>query len=138
MNFFDATVRQADGGLVIDTSSFQLHIPKNKAEPYREYVGQNVIFGIRPEAMHDKQYQPPDITPAEIQAQVDVVEQMGNEMIVHLQTENHNFIARTDPRTAAHVGGTLNLALNLDNMHIFDAQNELSLAYEHKLKGNNK
>ena len=138
MNFFDATVLQGNGGLVIDTASFQLHIPENKAEPFRGHVGQNVIFGIRPEDMHDKQYQPADITPSEFQAQVDVVEQMGNEMIVHLTTPDHSFIARTDPRTAAHVGGTLNLALNLDNMHVFDAQTELSLAYEHKLNNNEK
>lgn len=133
MNFFDARLQAGEGGeLVVDTGVFELHVPPAKAEPFRTHVGKEVILGVRPEDIHDQQFLPPGITPAGVEANVEVVEQMGNEMIIYLEEGGKNFIARTDPRTQAHVGGRLGIVINLDNMHIFDRDTELSLAYDHK------
>lgn len=135
MNFFDARVLAGEGdALDIDTGVFKIKIPPAKAEPFRSHVGKEVIFGVRPEDIHDMHFLPPGITPAQIEASVEVVEQMGHEMILYLEEGGKNFIARTDPRTQAAVGHRLAITMNLDNMHIFDRQTEQSLAYEHKLK----
>lgn len=135
MNFFDARVLAGEGdALDIDTGVFKIKIPPTKAEPFRSHVGKEVIFGVRPEDIHDMHFLPPGITPAQIEASVEVVEQMGHEMILYLEEGGKNFIARTDPRTQAAVGHRLAITMNLDNMHIFDRQTEQSLAYEHKLK----
>lgn len=138
MNFFDATLKQEDNGLVVDLDIFQLHIPAERAEPYRSHIGSRVVLGIRPEDIHDFDYQPPNITPARIEANVDVIEQMGHEMILYLEEGNKNFIARVDPRTNARVGGRMGFVVNMDNMHLFDADTELSLAYEWKNQANLK
>jgi multiple sugar transport system ATP-binding protein len=132
MNFFDATLTQNESGIAIDTGVFQIAIPAARAEPYRSYVGKKVIFGIRPEDIHDIEYQPPGITPSQTEANVEVIEQMGNEMILYLEEGGKSFIARTDPRTSARIGSRMGLVFNMDNMHVFDADTELSLAYEHK------
>jgi multiple sugar transport system ATP-binding protein len=135
MNFFDARLVSGAGGeLVVDTGVFQLHVPPAKAEPFRSHAGKEIIFGIRPEDIHDVKFMPPGITPAQVEANVEVVEQMGNEMIIYLEEGAKNFIARTDPRTQAHVGNRMGIVMNLDNMHIFDRDTELSLSYEHKTK----
>jgi multiple sugar transport system ATP-binding protein len=138
MNFFDATLKQEDNGLVVDLDIFQLHIPADRAEPYRSHIGSRVVLGIRPEDIHDFDYQPPNITPARIEANVDVIEQMGHEMILYLEEKNKNFIARVDPRTNARIGGRMGFVVNMDNMHLFDADTELSLAYEWKNQANLK
>jgi multiple sugar transport system ATP-binding protein len=138
MNFFDATLKQEDNGLVVDLDIFQLHIPAERAEPYRSHIGNRVVLGIRPEDIHDFEYQPPNISPARIEANVDVIEQMGHEMILYLEEGNKNFIARVDPRTNARVGGRMGFVVNMDNMHLFDADTELSLAYEWKNQANLK
>lgn len=132
MNFFDATLKPDGDNLTVDTGVFELKVPASKAVPFKSHVGKEVILGVRPEDIHDINYQPPGITPAEVTANVEVIEQMGNEMIIYLETGGKNFIARTDPRTSAQVGGGLSVTLNLDNMHIFDKDTELSLAFEHK------
>jgi multiple sugar transport system ATP-binding protein len=132
MNFFDAQLKQENGGLVADTGVFQVAVPAAKAAPFKTHVGKRVIFGIRPEDIHDVEFAPPGITPGTIEANVDVVEQMGNEMIIYLEDGGKTFIARTDPRTKARVGGRMGAVLNLDNVHIFDADTELSLSYEFK------
>jgi multiple sugar transport system ATP-binding protein len=133
MNFFDGKLVQAENGQVaIEFLRHRLTLPSAVSDAYKSHVGTRVVFGIRPEDIHDNQYRPSGITPALIEADVDVVEQMGNEMILYLQDEGKTFIARTDPRTGARVGNKLGLAFNLDNIHIFDAETELSLSYEHK------
>lgn len=134
MNFLNATLKQDNGNLVVDTGVFQVTIPAKKSEPYKDHIGKKVTFGIRPEDLHDAEYQPPGITPALVEANVDVVEQMGNEIILYLEQGGSNFIARTDPRTRARVGGRIGMVIDVDNMHLFDSDTELSLAFEHKSK----
>lgn len=134
MNFFDGTLSIQEGGVVVSTSGFQIKIPASKAEPFRARAsnGERVILGVRPEDIHDMEYLPTGITPAQIEANVDVVEQMGNEIILYLEDRGKTFISRTDPRTRARVGNRLSVALNIDNLHLFDADTQLSLAYEYK------
>lgn len=134
MNLFKATLGKSDSGLVVDTGTFQLNVPEAKSAPFKSHVGKEVIFGIRPEDIHDIDFQPPGILPSQTEGNVDVIEQMGNEMIIYLEEGGKTFIARTDPRTRARVGGRMGLVFNMENMHIFDKDTELSLAYEHKLQ----
>jgi multiple sugar transport system ATP-binding protein len=132
MNFFDATLKDDTGTLVAETGAFKLQIPAKQAEIYKNHVGQKVIIGIRPEDIHDVDYQPPGIIPAVVEANVDVVEQMGNEMVVYLESDGKSFISRMDPRTQARVGNRMGVTLNMENVHIFDATTEQSLAFEYK------
>jgi multiple sugar transport system ATP-binding protein len=133
MNFFDAELKQSDGQMTVDTGVFQLQIPASKADPFKTHLGKRVIFGIRPENIHDVDFTPPGITPGRIEANVDVIEQMGNEMIIYLEDGGKTFIARTDPRTKARVGGRMGVVVDMDSVHVFDADTELSLSYDHKL-----
>jgi multiple sugar transport system ATP-binding protein len=132
MNFFDATLKEVDGQIVLQTNAFQLVLPAAIAGIYRDHLGKRVVMGIRPEDIHDVDFQPAGIVPSVVEANVDVVEQMGNEIILYLEEQGKTFIARTDPRTQARVGHRLGLAINTANLHLFDADTELSLAYEHK------
>jgi len=136
MNFFDGTLRVQDGGLIIETPGFPIKIPAAKAEPYRASAaainGKRVILGIRPEDIHDVEFLPSGISPAQMEANVDVVEQMGNEIILYLEDRGKTFIARTDPRTRARVGNRMGIAMNIDNLHVFDADSQLSIAYDYK------
>src|SRR5512147_528252 len=63
MNFFDATLKQEDGKVVVDTGVFNLAVPADHAEIFKNHMGKKVVFGIRPEDIHDIDYQPPGIVP---------------------------------------------------------------------------
>jgi len=134
MNFFDATLKMVDGKMVAETAGFQLTIPASRVDAFRDHVGKRVIMGIRPEDIHDAEYQPPGIVPGLVEANVDVVEQMGNEIILYLEDHGKTFIARTDPRTQARVGKRIGVAMNMENVHIFDVDNQHSLAFDYKTK----
>ncbi len=133
MNFFDGVLIADGEALSVDTGAFTLNIDPAHAEPYRSHVGREIILGIRPEDIHDSRYQPAGITPSELEATVDVVEQMGNEVVVYLNEKGETFISRMDPRCDAEVGDRLKIAVAIDNLHIFDTSTRLSLAYDYKL-----
>lgn len=132
MNFFDGILKADGENLVVDVNAFQINIPPQYAAPFRSHAGKDIILGIRPEDIHDSNYQPAGITPVMVEANVEVVEQMGNEIVVYLNEGGASYIARMDPRTQAHVGGRILAAFALDNIHLFDANTKLSLAYDYK------
>jgi multiple sugar transport system ATP-binding protein len=127
MNFMDSTIIEQDGKLLVDCKNFAVAIPDEKASVYRPRVGEDVIFGMRPEDVHDPEYAPPGIHQALVEAQVDVTELMGNEVIVYLVKDNLTFLGRFDPRTSAQVGNTMSVAFNMDRMHLFDKQSEMAI-----------
>jgi len=128
MNFFDATITGSGNDIYVDTGAFRVRVPENRVGPYKAHLGKQVIFGIRPEDIHDPEYAPPGIHQSIVESKVDVTELMGNEVILYMMTtDNQPFLARVDPRTKAHVGNTMGLAFNMDNMHIFDKQTEKAI-----------
>lgn len=135
MNFFDARLIDRDGEMLIDTGAFLLPVAESRRDAFRSHLGQDVILGVRPEDVHDSNYLPQGITPAAVDARAEVLEQMGNEVIIYLESGGKNFIARTDPRTGASVGSPINVSINLDNLHLFDSKTEISLAHLHEQTG---
>jgi len=127
MNFFDATVVEQDGELYVDSGNFRLKLPPDKAQASRPYAGKQVVFGVRPEDIHDRELTPPGIRAEPIGAKVDVTELMGNEIFVYLITGQKQFIARFDPRTRARVGLDMDIAIDMDNVHLFDRETEQAI-----------
>jgi multiple sugar transport system ATP-binding protein len=128
MNFFDANVIEDGGKPMLDTGDFVIPAPPDREHLVKEYIGKSVVLGVRPDDIHHPEFQPADITPATIEANVDVIELMGNEKIVYLSFEGgstSSFLARMDPRAGVHLGGKTGAVLNLDNIHVFDTETEV-------------
>lgn len=124
MNFFPAKLRKEGDKLIVDADAFALPIPAENAVPYQAYAGKEVIFGIRPEDIHDPEFTPANVHTENIEAEVDVVELMGNEIFLHMLSGDISFVARIDPRSKLNVGQKAQIALDMGNFHIFDAETE--------------
>jgi multiple sugar transport system ATP-binding protein len=120
MNFFPAKLRKQDGKLMVDSGTFVIPIPESRNSVYQGLVDKDIIFGIRPENIHNPQYLPFNINGAQIDAKVDVTELMGNEISLIMLSGNTNFVARVDPRTRFQIGETVQLVFDMDSFHIFD------------------
>jgi multiple sugar transport system ATP-binding protein len=120
MNFFSAKIRKDAGELIVDADAFAVKVPQSRTAIYSHLVDKDVIFGIRPEDIHNPMFVPPNITAAEIGAKVDVTELMGNEIFLYLVSGKHDYVARVDPRTRFSIGEEVKLVFNMDNFHIFD------------------
>jgi len=97
MNFFPGKLRKDGDKLVVDTNDFVVQIPPSHTKPYEGHAGKDVIFGIRPENIHDVDFVPPNIDTDKVAVKVDVTELMGNEIFLYLMSGKSIFVARVDP-----------------------------------------
>ena len=124
MNFFPGKLRKDDGKIVVETGDFSVPIPAKKSKPYESHVGKDIIFGLRPENIHDSDFVPSNIDSEKVAVKVDVTELMGNEIFLYLVSGKHTFVARVDPHSRLRVGEQATVAFDMDNFHIFDAATE--------------
>jgi len=127
MNFMRAHIESTDGELVLDGGTYKLAIPKDRAPSLRQFEGRDMLFGIRPENIHDSHYIPTGTKTAALQVNVDATELMGNEVFLHTLAGEQPLLARVDPRTPAKAGEGFELAVDLERMHVFDPESELAL-----------
>jgi multiple sugar transport system ATP-binding protein len=120
MNFFDGVIEQREDGLYVNMGSFAVKTPQKDYENLKHLVDKPIVFGIRPEDIHNPEFAPPGIIAETVKAEVDVTELMGNEIFLYLVNGEHNFIARVDPRSRMEIGEHVEVAFNMDNYHIFD------------------
>ncbi len=127
MNFFPGKLRKDGNKLVVETGDFVVAIPAKLAKPYEAYAGKDVIFGIRPENIHDAEFVPTNIDSEKVSIKVDVTELMGNEIFLYLVSGKNTFVARVDPRSKLRVGQEASVAFDMDSIHIFDAASEQAI-----------
>ncbi len=120
MNFFPAKIEKDGSNLIVDAESFKVQIPENRVATYANFAGKEVIFGIRPENIHNPLFAPTGITAATVDCKVDVTELMGNEILLYMLAGTNSFVARVDPRSRYQMGEQVQLVFNMDNFHIFD------------------
>ena len=121
MNFFDGTVAAQNGGFRFDEGRFSVQIPSEWNQSLSTHAGKAVTFGVRPEdvgsAMAEASENPPTI-----EASVDVIEPMGAESYVHLNTGKHTFISRVDAHKRFTVGQDAALPVLMSKSHFFDSE----------------
>lgn len=128
MNFFDDCVLlKEDGEYWLQSEIFKVKLPKErvaKFENIEEYVGQEVILGVRPEDIKDVQISPNASPDARFNAEVEVVEPMGSEVHLYLAKEDKLFVARVDAYTEALEGDEMEFAFDMRKIHLFDRESE--------------
>jgi multiple sugar transport system ATP-binding protein len=127
MNFFDSTLVGEEGDLFVDAGDFRVHVPDKRKKAFEGYIGKEVIFGIRPENIHATPYVPPDIDAAPVKANIEVIELLGHELHLFLNSGKNNFVAIVDTRLAPSVGNDVDLVVNVDQMHLFDKNTEVAI-----------
>ena len=125
MNFFRATVRES--GTRLEAGSFALPVPARLRPALAGRDGRPVLAGVRPESIHEMEEARQSET-AVIQAEVDMVEPLGSQAIVHGRTGEDEFLATFDPRRGPRIGATIGLVVELDRLHLFDPESEKRLS----------
>ena len=124
MNFFPAKIVKSGEKIIVDTGDFKVQIPDELTGPYKGLDGRSVIFGIRPENIHDPEFAPSNIRGEKVSAKVDVTELMGNETLLYLLSGKNIFVGRVDPRSHLRVGNQPDMIFDMGKFHIFDATTE--------------
>jgi multiple sugar transport system ATP-binding protein len=127
MNFFPAKIVKEGNNFFVDTEDFKVQIPDSLAAPFKGMDGKKVIFGIRPENIHDPEFAPQNIHGEKVSSKVDVTELMGNETLLYLVCGKNTYVGRVDPRSHLRVGNQAQFIFDMDKFHIFDADTEQAI-----------
>jgi multiple sugar transport system ATP-binding protein len=123
MNFIEGKVL-SDGGLYLDEGTFKAGVPDRAGEHLKNYVGKDVVFGIRPEAIHEGSAGEVSDGTAALTATVEVVEPMGNETIVYVTTGRTPIVARLITRKEIKPDSQIELVIDMRRVHVFDPEDE--------------
>ncbi|PTX59648.1 TOBE domain-containing protein [Melghirimyces profundicolus] len=127
MNFIHGRLEEEAGKVHFKGSDLDVKIPEGKAKTLREkgYVGKEVIFGIRPEDIHDEPVFLESSPESQVKAKVEVAENMGSEMYLYLSNITDKWVtARVNARNRFEAGNEVTLALDMNKGHIFDKETE--------------
>ncbi|MFI3325151.1 MAG: sn-glycerol-3-phosphate ABC transporter ATP-binding protein UgpC [Clostridia bacterium] len=131
MNFIDATLVKEGASYFLTFGASKIAIPDNKLSgattDLNAYVGKEVVFGIRPEDVHDEQEMLELWANANSKAEVEVTELMGAETYLYLNCEGNAITARVDPTSKAKAGDTSTIAFKMSKMHLFDKETEVTI-----------
>ncbi len=148
MNFFNAQLTGTTDRVTVEFEGNSVVLPKAKSDKIiglDQYLntGKPVVFGVRPEDMHDDANFIASSPETTVDVVVDVVEKLGAETqlycvfdrgetvddgeIKSLVDSESQMIARVDSRTSTERGQKIKLAIDIMHSHLFDSETELTI-----------
>jgi multiple sugar transport system ATP-binding protein len=138
MNFIDAVLKSANGKYVVEFGSeatkssravkYEVVVPDSKVnDELKNYVGKEIVLGIRPENIHDEEMFLSNATTGIINCDVEITEMMGAETYLYLLCEGIPLTARVSPRSTAKPQDTIKVAIDPNRIHIFDKETEKTI-----------
>jgi multiple sugar transport system ATP-binding protein len=125
MNFVDVGINEASGAVVAEAPGLRIAVPAGKTNALRAYKGQSLSLGVRPEDVHVASSA--DAAHHTFDANVEVVEPLGSEILLDVRVGRSTIVARVDPSVRVKVHENVKLAVNSERLHFFDAKTEQAI-----------
>jgi len=124
INMLEAAVMKKAGRVYLDLGPADLIMPEDIARTLRDFEGQPVVMGVRPEDIFDKRAAPPKptISKDSLEVKVDEVTTLGNRCLLSLNTGHDTLKALFSPSSASPVGADIEVSIDLAKIHLFDAE----------------
>ncbi len=118
MNFIDASVIK-DSGLKVRFSGYELDVPKDKRTYLEEYIGKDIVLGIRPEHfVSSDEADGKDFCTMTVKTEI--AEMTGSETNIYFDLGSKRCIARIKCETKISGGDCIKLAFSASSAHFFD------------------
>ena len=124
MNFMIGKIIKKDSRFYFNEGKFIVKLVEEMNSSIEKYLNREVVFGIRSEDIYDKLFvseAPPENI---IRSICEVVEPMGSEVYLHLNTGKHTFIARVGAYNRPEVNRDMDLVFDMSKVHFFDKDSE--------------
>lgn len=126
MNIFKGELVSENGSLIFKAGRISVPMLAEWIPEIEQYTDKPVLFGIRPEDIGSERAELRSA--ASLRAKVEVIEPMGAETYLHLDTgTGTNCIARIDTRRRIMPGEELSLAVLMNHAHLFDPDTEMRI-----------
>jgi multiple sugar transport system ATP-binding protein len=127
MNFAEVSLAEQGGKIVAEATGLRIVLPDSLAARARAKMtgaGTKATLGIRPENIHVAGAA--DSADHCFDANIEVVEQLGSEILLDTRVGSALMVASIDPTMKVRAHDKLRLALNPERLHLFDAQTEMA------------
>src|SRR5262249_26866544 len=125
MNFATVTVSDGGGGVWAGNTGMKIKVPGQLGSRLGRYVGKGGTLGIRPEDLGlANGGDPADLS---FDAQVEVVEKLGSEILLDVKVGPGTMVASVEPTARTKVHEQVRLALDPDRLHFFDHASEAAI-----------
>jgi len=118
MNFVDVTISEAGGALWAEAQALRLSVPAQHQGRARAYLGSHLTLGVRPEALTLASGAEP--AGCCFDTSVDVVEPLGNEILLNFRAGGTPMVARVDPAVRVKARENIRIAVDPARVHFFD------------------
>jgi multiple sugar transport system ATP-binding protein len=143
-NLYDGSI--GEGARSVKLGSQEIELPDSvvlKRPGLRSYAGKDVVVGMRPEHLRAAS---PEITGPKLVGNVDLVEALGSELVVHFTIDAHRVlaegavdkdeaaavksgegVARVEAKTPVKPGDKMTFSVDIEDMQFFDTQTGLAI-----------
>jgi multiple sugar transport system ATP-binding protein len=126
-NFIDSVIIKENDEYFINAEGVKLKVPKDFNSKITDYIGKEIIFGVRPEDIHDKQFVSNATPYNTIKAKVEVIEPLGAEIFIYLACGKNSLVGKMDSRTQVEIEQNIEIAIDMEKTHIFDPKTLLAI-----------
>jgi multiple sugar transport system ATP-binding protein len=124
MNFMEATILAAEGGLVAQTPQLRARVSERHAAALAPWKDCTVILGVRPEHLLVNASDENSIG----NAKIEVIEQLGSEIVLNTLVGELNLtISRVNPQLPLTEGESVRLSVPSEQLHFFDPKSERAI-----------
>jgi len=124
MNFMQGRIFKKDSRIYFDEGKIQVKLIEDVYDKITPYVGEEVVFGIRSEDIYDKLFVSDAPQENIVRVTCEVVEPMGSEVYLYLNTGRHTFIARVGAHDSPQVNQDIDVVFDMSKAHFFDKDSE--------------
>jgi multiple sugar transport system ATP-binding protein len=126
MNFIDAVAQKEGSDVYLTFFGEKIKLPADKAQKLidGDYIGKEVVMGIRPQDIHETDAALEQFKDSTITAKVNICEMLGSEMNLYFTVDEVDMIAVVNPRIQVKTDDLVKLAMDNTRIHIFDKETE--------------
>ncbi|MGM9684013.1 MAG: ABC transporter ATP-binding protein [Eubacteriales bacterium] len=126
MNFINGTLEKKGEDIYFNFEGVSVKLPSvhSDAPELADYIGKEVVVGLRPEGISDEPSEVAAHPETSIDVDVDVIELMGAEIYLYLTLGETSLTARVSSRSTSRGGDHIKVAFDMTRLHIFDKDTE--------------
>jgi multiple sugar transport system ATP-binding protein len=124
MNFFNGAIESENGSLFFNEGKFKVQVSREHKEKVAPYAGRKILFGIRPEDISPKGTVGGPTAGRQVTSTIEVVEPMGSEVYLYLNTGINSYIARVKSHPKSGIRQSIDMVFDMDKAHFFDPETE--------------
>ncbi|MEA3489705.1 MAG: sn-glycerol-3-phosphate ABC transporter ATP-binding protein UgpC [Candidatus Omnitrophota bacterium] len=127
MNFLEGKIIQKERRLYFDEGNFRIKIVEGMYDALEDRVDKRVILGVRSEDIYDKLFvseAPPENI---VTMTCEVVEHLGSEVYIHMNTGKHILVARVSGETNPQINQDMDFVFDMSKIHFFDKTTEKTI-----------